>query len=85
MIETYRYPNVTSIHTDYGMVTLVKFSTNLTGWTHDEERGRAFLDVEQLPALPFLCQSTIDAMDQDAEYHAYALDHGYTIDFGRYS
>lgn len=33
------------------------------------------LDVIDLPALPFLCQSTIDDMDQDAEM----------IDFGRYS
>lgn len=43
------------------------------GW--DLTRGYAWLEVEQLPALPFLCQSTIDDMDQDADL----------IDFGRYA
>lgn len=33
------------------------------------------LEVQQLPALPYLCQSTIDGMDADAD----------TIEFGRYS
>ncbi len=47
------------------------------GWKYFEGYvdNYAVLDIIDIPALPYLCQSTIDAMDQDAD----------ALDFGRYS
>ncbi len=76
MIDTRHDPECTSIHAGRVLIMNWHIDIPVKGWRFANHRIDATLDMVTLPALPFLCQTTIDAMDAEYEdrYDAYLAE-----------
>lgn len=98
MIDTRHDPECTSIHA--GRVLIMNWHVDIPakGWRFANHRIDATLEMVTLPALPFLCQTTIDEMDADADFEYEARYDAYieerermhdamidSMDFGQYA